>query len=86
MEPVQTQWSFKEVFLENCLEGPQKKKKKKKELPVGPENATPGYTSWQNNKTKRYTHACVQSSIIHNSQDMKTWTTNTLNVHQQMNG
>ena len=28
MEPVQTQWSFKEVFLENCLEGPKKKKKK----------------------------------------------------------
>ena len=50
------------------MEGPQKKK----DLPVGPGNPTPGYTPWRNNNTKRYTQAYVHSSIIHNSQGVAT--------------
>ena len=42
---------------------------------------TPGHISGQNIHSERYMHPCVHHSVVHNSQD-----TETLNVHQQMNG
>ena len=47
-------------------------RKLKIELPLRSSNPTSGHISRQNYNSKRYMHPYVQSSTIHNSQDMET--------------
>ena len=53
----------------NSMEAPQKTKNR---VAKGSKNPTPGHILRQNYNLKRYMHSYVQSTTIHNDQNMET--------------
>ena len=56
--------------MENRMEVPQRTKDR---VTICSSTSTPGHISRQNYNSKRYMYSSDHSSIIHNSQDMKTF-------------